>query len=81
MMSLIDLKTGQKARIIKIKKGISGARKMFEMGIIPGVEIEITGKHPFRGPLLCKVGNSQLALGRGLAASVEVELSGNNSKR
>lgn len=72
-MRLIDMKPGQKARISSILKGGNFQRKMFELGIMPGVQIELMAIHPFRGPILFKVGQSQIALGRGAAAALEVQ--------
>ncbi|MEA1961962.1 MAG: FeoA family protein [Bacillota bacterium] len=72
-MKLIEMKPGDKAQISSILKGGNFQRKMFEMGIMPGVQIELIARHPFRGPLLIKVGQSQVALGRGVAAALDVE--------
>ncbi len=73
-MKLIDMKRGQKAIVRSINKGVGAERKMFEMGIMPGTEIQLLEKHPFRGPLLFQVGPTRIVLGRGIAASLEVEL-------
>lgn len=67
------LKPGQKARVLSINKGCQAERRMFEMGIRPGVEIELISRHPFHGPLLFKVGQAQIALGNNLAEALEVE--------
>lgn len=72
-MNSTDLKRGQKAIVRAIGKGRGIERKMFEIGIMPGIEIELLEKHPFKGPLLFQVGQSRIVLGRNLATSVEVE--------
>lgn len=72
-MTLLEMEVGQKVKVVAIRKGINAERRLFEMGIMPGAELELTGKHLFRGPLLLKVGLSQIAVGRGLAADVEVK--------
>lgn len=73
-MNSTDMKRGQKAIIRSIKRGTGIERKMFEIGIIRGTEIQLLEKHPFRGPLLFQVGPARIVLGRGLAASLEIEL-------
>lgn len=72
-MNSTDLKRGQKAIVRTIGRGKGVERKMFEMGIRPGIEIEVLEIHPFKGPLLFQVGQSRIVLGRNLAATVEVE--------
>lgn len=73
-MNSIDMKRGQKAIVRSISKGIGVERKIFEMGIMPGTEIQLLEKHPFKGPLLFQVGPTRIVLGRGIATSLEVEL-------
>lgn len=47
-------------------------RRFYELGIIPGSKITlISGNN--RGPVLIRVGNSKIALGRGMAESIFVE--------
>lgn len=68
-----QLVPGEKARVISIHKGRGAERRMLEMGIVPGAEIEMLGKHPFHGPILLQVGNTRIALGRRMAEALEVE--------
>lgn len=72
-MRLDTLETGRKARVININKGAGAEQRLLEMGIVPGVEVELLAKHPFRGPVIVKLNNSRIALGRNLANSIEVE--------
>lgn len=72
-MNSTDMKRGQKATVKSIRRGKGIERRMFEMGIMPGMEIELLEKHPFKGPLLFLVGQSRIVLGRNIAASLEVE--------
>jgi ferrous iron transport protein A len=73
-MTVAQLTAGQKAIIKSIAKGQNAERRLFELGIMPGVEIEMLNKHPFNGPVIIKVGFSQLAIGKGIAEFIEVEL-------
>lgn len=68
-----DMKKGQKAIVRSLRKGRGMERRLFEMGIMPGTEIELLEKHPFKGPLLFQVGRSRIVLGRNIAADLEVE--------
>jgi len=67
------LETGRKARVLSINKGAGAEQRLLEMGIVPGVEVELLAKHPFKGPVIVKLNNSRIALGRKLASAIEVE--------
>ncbi|MBA2862754.1 FeoA family protein [Methanococcus maripaludis] len=47
-------------------------RRFYELGILPGCKITLISKTD-RGPVLIRVGNSKVALGRGMAESIFVE--------
>lgn len=73
-MNSTEMKRGEKAVVRSLRRGKGIERKMFEIGIMPGTEIQLLERHPFRGPLLFQVGASRIVLGRGIAASLEVDL-------
>ena len=73
-MTLRDMRVGQEAKVLEIAKGTSAERKLFEIGIIPGAKIRLVSRHPFRGPLVLEIGNSKIAVGRGIANSVVIAL-------
>ena len=72
-MVMINVIPGQKVRILSVLNGRRRARRLYDLGIVPGVEIELVSRHPFKGPLIIKLGNTTLALGRSIAACIEVE--------
>uniref|UniRef100_A9A692 FeoA family protein n=1 Tax=Methanococcus maripaludis (strain C6 / ATCC BAA-1332) TaxID=444158 RepID=A9A692_METM6 len=47
-------------------------RRFYELGILPGCKITLISRND-RGPVLIRVGNSKVALGRGMAQSIFVE--------
>lgn len=73
------LSTGEKADVIEIKqqKGYSREKKenflchMEDMGIRPGKTVEVLSNEG-RGPILVKVDESRIALGRGIAMKIMV---------
>lgn len=73
-MNPTEMKKGQKAIVRSYGRGKGMERRLFEMGIMPGTEIELLEKHPFKGPLLFRVGQSQIVLGRNIAANLEIEI-------
>ncbi|MGB4701938.1 MAG: ferrous iron transport protein A [Syntrophomonadaceae bacterium] len=72
-MRLDTLETGRKVRVVSINKGTGAEQRLLEMGIVPGVEVELLAKHPLKGPVIVKLNNTRIALGRQLANSIEVE--------
>lgn len=74
-MKLAQMKTGQKGNILRIERGLRAERQLLEMGLLPGASIEVLSRQPLSGPVVIKVGNSRVALGRKLASAIEMELS------
>lgn len=72
-MTLDRLKPGQSARVMGIYRGSNAQQRLMEMGIVPGVEVELLARHPFRGPVIIQLNNTRIALGRKLASAIEVE--------
>ena len=72
-MTLKELKPGQKATVIKINHGGNLLRRLFQIGLMPGVELTVVSQHPFKGPVVFVLGNATFALGRGVAGAVEVQ--------
>lgn len=73
-MKLVQMKTGQKGNILHIDRGMRAERQLMEMGLLPGTSIELLSRQPLSGPVVVKVGNSRVALGRKLASAIEIEL-------
>ncbi|NPE09259.1 MAG: ferrous iron transport protein A [Asgard group archaeon] len=65
------LQVGRKGIIGKIVGGRSACKRLNELGLVPGVEIEMVNKIA-NGPVMIRVKGSKLALGRGLANKVHI---------
>jgi len=70
-ISLIDLPLGKTAIIFQIKSGQAACKRLSELGLIPGVRVELVNRIT-SGPVMIRVKGSKLALGRGLAQKVMV---------
>ncbi len=77
-MKLKDMKPGQKAKVIKVNHGGNLSRRLFQIGIMPGVELTMLSQHPFKGPVVFELGNATFALGHRAAGAVEVHTLENN---
>jgi len=68
---------GERVRLLKVNAGESLSSRLNAMGLTPGVELTVI--QDSGGPLLLGVRDSRLALGRGMAQKIFVELiSGDN---
>lgn len=74
---LIEMTKGEKGRVIAIHGGRGKILRLAEMGITPGEEVILLQKS--LGPVIIKVKDTNLALGKGLAESILVEV-GENGK-
>jgi len=69
-MSLIDLKDHQEAVVVDIAGGLSARKRLENMGVRIGQYVtKISG---VSGPVVIKMGNSQIAIGRGIASKIVV---------
>lgn len=50
-----------------------GLKHLAALGLLPGTRVEVRDVAPFRGPLLVRVGRSEYALGRDVAARILVK--------
>ncbi|MGI6380392.1 MAG: FeoA family protein [Anaerolineae bacterium] len=69
---LSDLATDAKATIVRIDGGRGFVARMSALGFTPGAEIAIRA-NPGHGPLIVRIMDTQIALGRGQAAHVTVK--------
>lgn len=72
--TIAELKLRKKAKII----GFSSEEipvKMYEIGLLPGVEIEVKSKLPFAGPLTVQINGNQglIALRNAEAKTILIE--------
>ncbi len=67
-----DLKSGERACVESIQGGGAIRRRMMDMGIVPGVELEVVRRAPFGGPLQVRLKGYYLAMRRGECAKIAV---------
>jgi len=70
---LIDLKAGEKGKIVSIRGGYGFIERLNSLGIRENIEIEKVSDIFFSGPVVIKISNMEIALGRGMASKVFVE--------
>jgi len=76
IVSLAEMAPGQTGIVISLEGGHGMMRRLAVMGLRRGVAVTKTSSQPFRGPVSVEVGNTEIALGFGLARRVMVEVPG-----
>ncbi len=72
-ISLRRLKVNQRAKIVSVKATGELGRRIRDMGLIPGVEIQVIGRAPLRDPVALRVKNFTITLRNNEADFIFVE--------
>jgi ferrous iron transport protein A len=70
---LIQLKTGESARVVSVVGGMQFQRKLESLGIRAGSKLTKISSHFWRGPITVRVNQSSVAIGYGMASKILVE--------
>lgn len=72
-MTLADLRTGEGGKILKIQ--VSGAlkRRLMDMGVVPGADVQVGKVAPLGDPIEVRIKSYTLSLRLGEARLIEVE--------
>jgi len=71
LIPLAFLGEGEVGRVVEIRAGRGLTRRLIAMGIAPGTKVRVL-KSSGPGPILVEVGQTRIALGRGVAMKVLV---------
>lgn len=73
-MKLLDAPKNKSVRIVSYKGGVGVDFKLRQLGLSPGKEVRVLRYAPMGGPIMVDVEGRSIALGRGIAARVQVEV-------
>ncbi len=74
IVSLVQMRPGQKGKIVEINGGYGLTQKLDTLGIGTGKEITKVSGQLMRGPVLLQHNNTQAAVGFGMASRIIVEV-------
>ena len=74
LVSINKLKDGQNGKISFIRGGHKVLQRLLDLGLTPGTKIRVARVAPLNGPIVVSVRSSKLAIGKGIASKVFVEL-------
>jgi len=72
MFPITDLEEGKASKVIEIIGGRGIHQKLDAFGIRVGVQVKKVSSLMLRGPVVITVGNTQIAIGRGMAQKIIV---------
>ena len=71
---LTRMKKGLSGTIGELPEGPRARQKLSEMGIRVGMDITVTQVIPMSGPVIIKSGQTQIAIGHGMASRIKINL-------
>jgi ferrous iron transport protein A len=72
-LTLAEMKTGQTGTVVDVQGGHGIIGRLDALGIRPGRKVTRLSSTLFRGPVMLRVNNTQVALGFGMAKKIIVE--------
>jgi DtxR family Mn-dependent transcriptional regulator len=81
LTELSNLKPGERGRVAFVRGGTRACQRLLDMGLTNGTEVTVVNAAPFNGPIEISVRETTLALGRGLAEKVFVEMGNERLER
>jgi len=73
-ITLAELMPGKTGTVVRIMGGFGFRRRVEGMGIREGARVKKISSQPFCGPVIVEVNRSCIALGRGIASRIIVEV-------
>ena len=73
-LTLTEMKTGQTGTVVGVLGGHGLIRRLDALGIRPGKKVTKLSSTLFRGPVMLRVNNAQVAVGFGMARKIIVEI-------
>ena len=74
IVTLRQMQSGQSGKVVQIQGGFGQVNRLSALGIRPGKRITKVSSMLMRGPVTIQLGNTQVALGFGMANKIIVEL-------
>ena len=72
-LPLAEMRTGQTGTVVGVMGGHGLIRRLDALGIRPGRKVTKLSSTLFRGPVILRVDNAQVAVGFGMARKIIVE--------
>ncbi|MEM2378348.1 MAG: FeoA family protein [Candidatus Methanomethylicia archaeon] len=70
---LTNLRPGERGVFMYAMGGYGILRRLSDMGLTPGIELEVLSAGPFGGPFILRVRGYEIVIGRGIASRIYVK--------
>lgn len=81
LTQLSNLKPGEEGSVAFIRSGRGATQRLIDMGLCRGTAVKVVKAAPFHGPIEVSVRGTSVALGRGLAEKVFVQVGGEEKEK
>lgn len=73
--TLADVRRGRSATVVGYSADVepSAARRLFDIGLVPGITVTVVRRAPMRDPIIYRVGDYEIALRRAQSRGIYVE--------
>ena len=72
-MTLVELDSGRRAKVMTFNGGPNMIKRLENLGLLRGKTIEKVSNNPFKGPVVVKIDQVELAIGYRMADRIMVE--------
>jgi ferrous iron transport protein A len=73
LKDLTQLKAGSRGLVVSLEGGHGMKKRLESLGIRPGVHVTKVSNQFMRGPVIVRIGNTQVAIGFGMARRVMID--------
>lgn len=70
---LLEVAIGRTVQVISFNGGENLENKLRQLGLLPGYYARVVRRAPFGGPVLLEIDGRSIAIGRGIAAKIQVK--------
>lgn len=74
LLALCDLPAGSEGTIVELSFPVSTQEYLMRLGFVPGGEVEMVRKLPFRGPIICRTQGMEIAIRHDVAEGIFVHM-------
>lgn len=74
IVNLTEVKAGNAVKVVRVSGGLGIRQRLSCLGIHPGDDLFLQKSGFLHGPVLINIHGNQVALGRGIAAKILVEV-------
>ncbi len=73
-LTLAEMRTGQTGTVVEVLGGHGFIQRLDALGVRPGKKVTKLSSTLFRGPVILRVDNAQVAIGFGMARKIIVQV-------